>query len=670
MKHLFTSGIILLCLLYGLPAHAQGENKVWCFGRKTGLNFNTSPPAFFQHNMEVSEGSASISDAGGNLLFYSSGANNWDRNGNLMPNGTGMSGNGPFLSNGMNAGSSLLGVAIVPSPSNAQQYYMITTDANENNSAKAYYSVIDMSLNGGMGDVVPGQKNILLATDVAEGVLTQKADHCGAYWVVLYGKTNPGFRSFKIDAAGVNPIPVTSAGPASNFGHLCFNLQGTMLVRGSLALELLAFDKSTGIFTPIGSLSTPGPASRNVFSPDGSKLYAGANGVFQFDLNLLPNMVAVQSSRIQLDPGSVFHMRNGPDGKIYILRSILQKIGVIDNPDATGLACAYNPVALNLPAYGTNFVFAEMGSPVVVNPPGDTTARFVLDTMICQLPQLTLNTPAAHQSYLWNTGGTGAQETITNDGTYWVYGRDSCSLSIDSFRVRFIRFDSRLGRDTAVCSGYELRPGPDLPGATYLWQDGSTAAAYTVTEKGTYYVFTTVETCPTVDTIVVDIIDPAFIFSGQDTTVCAGTQLSLHAQLFPEGTYLWNTGSTSASILTGDAGTYTVTGINACGTFSDSVHITSQYCNCTAYTPNAFSPNGDGKNDLFVVELHCPAALIYSHTIYNRYGQKVFESKQPDQFWNGMFNGSPCDAGTYFYYLEYKNGQEKIKKKGDLVLIR
>ncbi len=88
-----------------------------------------------------------------------------------------------------------------------------------------------------------------------------------------------------------------------------------------------------------------------------------------------------------------------------------------------------------------------------------------------------------------------------------------------------------------------------------------------------------------------------------------------------------------------------------------------QYCNCTAYAPNAFSPNGDGKNDLFVVELHCPTSTSYSHTIYNRYGQKVFETKQPGQSWDDTFNGRACEAATYFYHIEYRNGEEKIRKK-------
>ncbi len=198
MKPLFSSGIILLLLLYTRPSHAQGENKIWCFGDSLGLNFNTTPPSFFRHGMSTSEGCASVCDAAGNLLFYSSGFNNWDRNNNLMPNGAGLLGNGPFWG-GIYVGSSATGVAIVRSPSNPQQYYMITMDAAEESAHNAYYSVIDMSLNGGLGDVIPGQKNMLLATDVAEGVVVQKAGECGNYWIILHAKNGPQHSVFQAE---------------------------------------------------------------------------------------------------------------------------------------------------------------------------------------------------------------------------------------------------------------------------------------------------------------------------------------------------------------------------------------------------------------------------------------------------------------------------------------
>lgn len=72
----------------------------------------------------------------------------------------------------------------------------------------------------------------------------------------------------------------------------------------------------------------------------------------------------------------------------------------------------------------------------------------------------------------------------------------------------------------------------------------------------------------------------------------------------------------------------------------------------------------------FVIGLFCQGTTAYHHLIYNRYAQKVYESKQPLQFWNGVFGAAPCEARTYFHYMEYKSGNEKISKKGDLPLTR
>jgi hypothetical protein len=61
--------------------NAQGENNIWAFGYHNGLDFNVTPPVFIQTNTDATEGSGSVSDANGNLLFYTNCDNVWDRNG-------------------------------------------------------------------------------------------------------------------------------------------------------------------------------------------------------------------------------------------------------------------------------------------------------------------------------------------------------------------------------------------------------------------------------------------------------------------------------------------------------------------------------------------------------------------------------------------------------------
>jgi len=89
--------------------------------------------------------------------------------------------------------------------------------------------------------------------------------------------------------------------------------------------------------------------------------------------------------------------------------------------------------------------------------------------------------------------------------------------------------------------------------------------------------------------------------------------------------------------------------------------------------PNAFTPNGDGLNDLFklALSLACPVSE-YKLQIYNRWGQMLFVSYRLEDGWDGTINGQPADVGSYYYQLSVKTGlrQNVIVEHGDFVLIR
>jgi len=87
--------------------------------------------------------------------------------------------------------------------------------------------------------------------------------------------------------------------------------------------------------------------------------------------------------------------------------------------------------------------------------------------------------------------------------------------------------------------------------------------------------------------------------------------------------------------------------------------------------PNAFSPNGDGSNDVFKV-VNITSQTLKEFSVYNRYGQRVFYTLQPGSGWDGTFNGGPCDVGTYYYVLRYSmpGSDQEYMMKGDVTLIR
>jgi gliding motility-associated-like protein len=191
--------------------------------------------------------------------------------------------------------------------------------------------------------------------------------------------------------------------------------------------------------------------------------------------------------------------------------------------------------------------------------------------------------------------------------------------------------------------------------------------------------------CPSLsaqDTIMVhnfpnaSIMTPIFL-NGNGTTLCTGDSVMLQAAYqdlrysyfwtpanFFEQNYL---GTEYARI--GNAGYVYLTVHDQYGcTATDSTFINAQSC-CQVSIPNAFSPNGDGLNDIFR-----PIGLgthgIHIFRVVNRWGQSVFETVSNKAGWDGLFNGVPQEIGTYYYYLSYDCDGKTIVEKGEVTLVR
>lgn len=137
-------------------------------------------------------------------------------------------------------------------------------------------------------------------------------------------------------------------------------------------------------------------------------------------------------------------------------------------------------------------------------------------------------------------------------------------------------------------------------------------------------------------------------------------------------TYLWSTGAKTPTIIPDTAGIYTVTTSNLCGSDVSSVKVELYNCNKCLFVPSAFTPNNDGLNDVFHVRQLCQIRH-YGIKILNRFGQIVYRSYYINEGWDGTFNSTPADLGTYFYEInytpDYPNAYE-VFMKGDITLIR
>jgi len=150
--------------------------------------------------MTSQRSSASVSDSSGNLLFYTDGINVWNNAHQIMPNATGLFGNNEIDQS----------VIIVPDPNNTSKYYVFTNRGNAMGLSGIYYSIIDMSLDGGLGDVDVAQKNIILqgVGDYSKNLTVILNSNDNSYWIVIFGSkdgiASDTFYTYKVDALGVN----------------------------------------------------------------------------------------------------------------------------------------------------------------------------------------------------------------------------------------------------------------------------------------------------------------------------------------------------------------------------------------------------------------------------------------------------------------------------------
>lgn len=156
---------------------------------------------------------------------------------------------------------------------------------------------------------------------------------------------------------------------------------------------------------------------------------------------------------------------------------------------------------------------------------------------------------------------------------------------------------------------------------------------------------------------------------------CAASPVQLHA--YGASSYTWSPGfmlsdSTSAHPTAAPSVTtlFVLTGKDTYGcTGTDTITIRS-IAHATYFMPNAFTPNGDGRNDKIYPIVYCEFEFESFH-IFNRWGQRVFYTVKYRDGWNGHFNGVPAETGTYYYYVEgYKPDGKRVLYKGDIVLIR
>lgn len=368
MKKVYLYGC--LCLLLSFCGIAQNQNNNWTFGKNAGLTFNAALPNGFQFftgsQMNAPKGCATISDrTTGQLQFYTDGRTVWNKNHVVMDNGNDLIG----------CPAAAQPAIIVPKPGTTKEYYIFTisginlyqTGVPEKKGLA--YSVVDMTLNGGLGGVT-AVKNVSLFTNTDTEMLTSTLTNDGTgYWVVTQKDAN--FQAYKVTSMGINTTPVlsvalTSATGVSATRGLKISPNGQKLAARYLynwgpepGLTVYDFNNSTGTVSTSRHLTDYAwqytedvPANGVEFSPDGRYLYAGIriaclcmgysyiDQISVYDLNdPAPNLYWM--STIPLGTYALANLQLGKDDKIYCqianaTGSLSNNVMVISNPNMTG----------------------------------------------------------------------------------------------------------------------------------------------------------------------------------------------------------------------------------------------------------------------------------------------------------------------------------------------
>lgn len=306
----------------------------------------------------------------------------------------------------------------------------------------------------------------------------------------------------------------------------------------------------------------------------------------------------------------------------------------------------------------------------------------VNNASICPDKPTTLIAHGAH-IYEWSNGIIGDSIIVSPTAqltNYTVVGTDintcidTAFATVSVYPLPTIQLTS----NTTICAGSQATLTAE-GGVSYSWNTNPPETTSTIvvspTDSVTTYTVGVTDNNNCFDSASVDVTTiplPIPFISNEMDTICKGTYTTITAG---GGTsYLWNTGEVTPSIsvkpLTSTIYTVTVkTSLNNIVCSKDtSIQQNIRNCN-VIYVPNAFMPTG--YNTVFKPIGDIAITKSYQFSIYNRWGQLVFETTDVNQGWDGRFNGEYVQAGAFIYYLKIDNGfEEPFEKIGTVTVVQ
>jgi len=687
--------LLFFCFHETVSGQLAKHGNIWHFGNRAGLDFSGGAPIPLSNvNMDSYEGCAVYCDADGEMLLYTNGGGTnaegfggnsirdgiiWNKNQQVMYN-MGLTEGG-----GYSAAQSAL---ILPKPNSPDHYFVLTMDIGSDptqppfliNRGLSYFEV-DMSANGGLGEVI--EANVNLFKPSAEYLTAIPMSDFSGYWIIIVDSDSGDFVVIPLTEAGFGPAVIQPNIIHDQFGIVKASPNGKYIC---INQALYHFNATTGILTykesiPISSYSLS-------FSPSSNYIYGFEDDVsvslLRYDLRA--DSVALTQEVMNFDSIISFlgQMQIGPDGNIYLIEQLIEDIfNPIPPVSLTVIRCpdGLNPqmersihkyetdlsnsggLFVSLPNFA-DYIFAT--SPIT-----DT-----VEQSICT-GNTVLDPGSGTGGHVWSTGATTAQITVNQAGTYIVSYQDACGFRVRTYLVDALQVDPGNYQQLAtVCGNTPTELIPEGLGDVVAWSTGDTSATLNVTQAGEYTVqiinncilrtvrFTVTKELAPMVLILPDVsIDSCF-------TLPIVLKTSVNAL---DNQWLWSTGATTASIQVDQYGIYAVTLTNSCGSAQDTFELLKNDANCCfPNMPNAFTPNGDGTNDKFSpVFKGCTVEFLEMY-IYSRWGELVFQGIYPNELWDGKnLNGWDAHSDVYYYVITFKvKGGDLERRNGQLTLIR
>lgn len=444
--------------------------------------------------------------------------------------------------------------------------------------------------------------------------------------------------------------------------------------------HIIKLEPSSGMVTLIADLSVSGLFSEGDLAFHNGTLYLACDNNILANINITTGSIG-SNPILGLPPGaSILGIVIKADGTVYLSDvNKLYKLNITTMQASLYYTCSFPGIYIWGMAGFNDYCLAEVCNT-------DVEISVLTNQPYCSEPGVQLKAEGTGLNgvviYKWTlpngTNLTTQVITASQSGTYTVrYATvpDTCGKQ-ETINLQMTKApNTTLGADTLLCSGTSITLFPkDITGiAAYLWQDGSTNTQLKVDKPGLYWLQAT-NSCGTFrDSIVVTEKELANVSLGPIDELCEYDTLYIKNLLDEPGyTYAWSDNTTEKFMVVPAPGKYWVDVRNVCGVTSDSIIVNKKIngCDCNLYVPTAFTPNNDGKNDLLKVFPNC--LITGELSIYNRWGQLMFNTKDIQKGWNGSFNNVLQASGVYVFRVKYSYAFRPgtFYKNGIFVLIR